>query len=118
MATRAELMEADFVCSAYCSEDSRGTRCGMFPCDYSEVVRVNETGEEYRYCEKLGMRVSDDDTCKYHRSREWEMLVGQWVAASYPELREKGQEQRKESASIFRLVLVAIFCVVMVRLLN
>lgn len=77
MATKQELMEANYV-HPDVEEYKYGVEyCGLSPCDHSKMIKDERTGEKHRYCMKLQMPVEEYDFCKYHSDKEWAKLIGE-----------------------------------------
>ena len=118
MATQERIKEANFVRNGYDSKNMKNSGCGYLPCDHSEIVRVQETGEEYRYCDKLGMRVSDSDTCKYHQSKKYDAMIDQWLGISNAGQTSTQEVKKEGEISVFRIILVIIACALFLRFLK
>lgn len=73
MATQQQLKEANYVVHEDHIENLG--QCGWEPCDHSKIFTDEKSGNEYRYCMKLQMRVDDYASCKYHSKEEWSSLI-------------------------------------------
>lgn len=77
MATKRELMEANYVHPDVEEYNSDINLCGLPPCDHSKMIKDEKTGEKHRYCMKLQIPVEEYDFCKYHSDEEWTKLIGE-----------------------------------------
>lgn len=121
MASRQHLKEAEYI--------SRGDdgdyieelgQCGFSPCDCSEIVKDNITGEEYRYCMKLQMPVGLYDSCKYHSAEKSMDLIRQLAELFKEEetLTKKAhanQKQKSKRMLIMTIVCIAVFIFLLIK---
>lgn len=88
-------------------------QCGLLPCDFSRMVE-DQNGESFRYCDRLGIRVDDYDTCKYYSDTRMQNLIGQMSDLLHEEqvCRERAakrtDKQKKKSHKGW--IIFVIFC--------
>lgn len=109
MTLEQKLKEANYVRrneDGKCLEKS----CGNF-CDYSEFVNIDKP-DSYRVCKKLGIRVGDNDSCKYFSDKEFSQALDTYAADLKKESStNKPTYPKKKKKHTFRKVLIFVVAV-------
>lgn len=117
MDLRDKLIEAEYV---HRGDDGSylGNQCG-FSCDYGTLMNNDDSPRPcYRFCQKLRIRVSDYDSCRYYTDTEFVKNCGIFVQAINCAPEKQQQPARKKSRGVYFLCIAVAIAVVVYLILR